>query len=458
MLDLETAAGLAGARLEGAAGRMAGVCTDSRRVAPGELFVALDGERFDGHDYVEAALRAGACAALVRESRAARLAGLPLLLAEDPLAAMSRLAAGWRARFDLPLVAVTGSNGKTTVKEMLRLILAEQYGAHAVLATAGNLNNHIGVPLTLLRLRHSHRAAVIEMGMNHAGELRHLSGLARPTVALVNNAGYAHVGELGSLAAVAAAKGEIYEGLGADGVAVINEDDANAPLWHALNATRRVVGFGFERAAAVGGTCSTAAGGSRLQLHTPAGSYAAQVPLPGAHNARNALAAAAVAFALGVDGACVAGGLARLEAVPGRLQRRALRGGGTLLDDTYNASPDSVRAAIDTLMLQPARRRLLVLGDMGELGEAGPALHAQVGAYARDRGVDGLVALGELVRHACAAFGDGARQFTQVDALCADLEPALGPDCAVLVKGSRFMAMERVVARLAAEPVAAGGH
>jgi len=457
MLDFDTAARAIGATRCGPNTTFSGVSTDSRHIAPGDLFVALRGERYDGHAFVEAALSSGAVGALI-EHADLRLVDTPLIVVSDARQALGRLAAWWRCRFALPLVGVTGSNGKTTVKEMLSAVLRAAIGADAVLATRGNLNNDIGVPLTLLRLRAQHRYAVIEMGMNHLGEIGYLAQLARPTVALVTNAGAAHIGEVGSREAIARAKAEIYAGLDASGIALINADDQFAPLWRELNRSRRVIEFGMDHPAAISAQFELSAAGSLISVSTPDSAYVARLQVPGAHNVRNALAAAAAAHALGIGPAVVAAGLAAYAGTQGRLQRKAARAGAALIDDTYNANPDSVRAAIAVLAAAPGKR-VLVLGDMGELGDAGPALHTDAGEHARRAGIDHVFTLGELSEAATRAFGAGARHFHDVAELCSALDRMLARDTTVLVKGSRFMHMERVVQRLAnGEPQPAQGE
>jgi len=453
MLDLDSAAREIGAGRRGHNVSFDGVTTDSRQVARGDLFVALRGERFDGHTFVDQALAAGAAAAMVDDPERVATHAAALVLVDDTLRGLGRLAAAWRARFALPLIGVTGSNGKTTVKEMIAGILREHAGDDAVLATSGNLNNAIGVPLTLLRLRSQHRYAVIEMGMNHLGEIRYLTQLALPTVALVTNAGTAHLGELGSREAIAQAKGEIYEGLG-EGVALISADDKFAGYWRGLNAARRVLDFGLEQPAAVRGRLANGV----LAVHTPAGVYSVRLDVPGLHNVHNALAACAVAHALGIPVEAVTHGLGEYQGTKGRLQRKVGHAGSLVIDDTYNANPDSTRAAVAVLAAQPGTR-ILVLGDMGELGADGPAMHADIGTEARRAGIDRFLALGQLSAEAVRTFGAGARHFTDPDALCAELLDALRPGVTVLVKGSRFMRMERVVARLThSETMAAGEH
>jgi UDP-N-acetylmuramoyl-tripeptide--D-alanyl-D-alanine ligase len=459
MLDLETAARALGATRVGPNTTFDGVTTDSRLIQLGDLFVALRGERFDGHAFVAAAFSSGAAAGLVEHSAAPKTGDGPLILVPDTRSALGRLAAFWRARFTLTVVAVTGSNGKTTVKEMLAAMLRASVGQNAVLATAGNLNNDIGVPLMLLRIRDQHRCAVIEMGMNHMGEIGYLTELARPNVALVTNAGVAHIGEVGSREAIARAKGEIYAGLSETGIALINADDEFAPLWRDLNRGRTVIEFGIEQPAAVSAQFELSAPGSLVSISTPGSAYAVRLQVPGVHNVRNALAAAAAAYALGVTPAEAAAGLKTYTGTKGRLQPKAARGDAALIDDTYNANPDSVKAAI-AVLAAAAGKRVLVLGDMGELGAAGPALHTETGAAAKRAGIDHLFTLGELSEAAARAFGSGAKHFRELDDLCAALEPLLGRDTTVLVKGSRFMRMERVVERFVngERQTAQGGH
>ncbi|GAA5784536.1 UDP-N-acetylmuramoyl-tripeptide--D-alanyl-D-alanine ligase [Chitiniphilus shinanonensis] len=416
------------------------VTTDSRDVRPGDLFVALKGDRFDGHDFVAGALAQGAVAALVQN--AAGDAG-PRIVVGDTLAALGRLGSYWRDKLDPVVVGITGSNGKTTVKEMTATVLAAHAGADAVLATRGNLNNHIGVPLTLLALRPQHRYAVIEMGMNHFGEIDYLTRLARPDVALVNNAGAAHLEALGSVEGVARAKGEIFGGLPDDGVAIINADDAHAALWSTLANGHKQITFGTIAAEIAAREVQQDAAGSRFILDAPLDDAPVTLPVPGLHNVRNALAAAAVGYALGLEIADIAAALSAYHGVKGRLENKAAANGARVIDDTYNANPDSMKAAIDVLVTAPAPT-LLVLGDIGEVGENAAALHAEVGAYARQHGVGALYTLGNEMRHASAAFGEG-RHFEQLEQLTAALRDAVTPGTTVLVKGSRFMRMERVV-------------
>lgn len=439
------------------------VTSDSRAAQPGDLFVALAGDRFDGHDFLAQARAAGAVAALAARGLDAQ--ALPGLLVADTLEALQQLAAAWRRRLDLPLVAVTGSNGKTTVTQMTASILRAWLG-DAAFATAGNLNNHIGVPLTLLALRPHHRAGVVELGMNHPGEIALLARLAQPTVVLVNNAQREHQEFMASVEAVARENGSAIDALPPTGTAVYPADDAFAPLWHTMAGRRAqstfVLDGGRDAAADVVAEAAWVGEGDAahwaIVLHTPAGSTATTLRLAGRYNAKNAAAATACALAVGAPLDAVARGLAAFEPVRGRSQRRTLRLDGravTLIDDSYNANPDSVRAAVDVLADLPAPR-WLVLGEMGEVGAQGPQFHAEVGAWAHERGVEHLWTAGAQGAHAAQAFGAGARHFDRVE----DLVAALGarpPAATIVVKGSRFMRMERVVQALVEAADAAGG-
>ncbi len=453
MMLLSQAGRALGGRLIGSDVLFNGVSTDSRAIAPGDLFVALKGENFDGSDFIDSAVRDGAVAAMISEDQGARLKAQAsplssctlLIVPDSSRLALGRLAAHWRAQFTIPVVAVTGSNGKTTVKEMLASILRETAGgADAVLATKGNLNNDIGMPLTLLKLRTTHRYAVIEMGMNHTGEIHYLTRLARPDVAIVNNASGAHLAGLGSVEAVARAKGEIFAGLSANGIAVINADDEFAPLWLEQASSHTIIEFALERAVAIHAQWRVQGYGARIEVDTPQGSFNADLQVPGMHNVRNALAATAAAVALLVPLPVIAAGLEKFSGVSGRLQRKPALHGAVLIDDTYNANPASLRSAIKVLM-QAAGKKILVLGDMGELGNDAVRLHGEIGAEARDMGVDELFGLGELSTHTVREFGAGARHFERIEDLLAALDKDLDADSTVLVKGSRFMRMERVV-------------
>jgi len=457
MMDLREAAQGAGGEARGANARFAAVSSDTRTIGDGALFIALRGERFDGHEYLDAARARGAVAAMV-DRRAPSPCGdspLPLVVVDDTRLGLGRLAAHWRRKFKLPLIAVSGSNGKTTVKEMIAAILAEHAGAGHGYATPGNLNNDIGLPLTLLGLRAQHSCAVVELGMNHPGETAYLAAIAQPTVALVNNAQREHQEFMQSVADVAHEHGAVFAALPADGVAVINADDAYAEYWRGVCAPRRVLDFGLDRPAAVGGRFELRDFGSEIVLHAPEGEASIRLRAAGAHNVRNALAAAAAAAAAGVGLAAIACGLAAFEPAPGRLQKRTGTRGAFVFDDSYNANPDSVIAAIEVLA-HATGRKFLVLGDMGEVGAHGAAFHAEIGRYARVAGIDRLYLLGELCTHAAAAFGAGAEHYGDIDALLAALEPGLGAGVTVLIKGSRFMRMERIVQALTGAQ--AGGH
>ncbi len=464
MLDLGQAHALVQARIPEARlvgdGRtpLARVHTDTRSLQPGDLFVALRGERFDGHGFLAQARAAGAAAALVQHGL--EDAGLPGIVVPDPLAALGALATGWRALQALPLAAITGSNGKTTVTQMLASILRAWLG-EAALATQGNLNNEIGVPLTLLRLRPWHEAAAVELGMNHPGEIARLAAMAQPTVALVNNAQREHLEFMHSVEAVARENGSVLAALASDGTAVFPAQDAFAPLWRTLAGGRRCLCFGE------GGEVRLHAAdwqgeAWRLRIDTPAGAVEAQLHIAGRHNLSNALAACACALALGAPPAAIAAGLQAFRPVAGRSRALALEWAGrgrTLVDDSYNANPDSVRAAIEVLAQLPGPR-LLVLGDMGEVGSDGARLHAEAGAQARAAGIEQVFVLGTLGVHAAAAAAPVGRHFPDMQSLQQAVRAALPEVASVLVKGSRFMRMEQVVQAIeqqAAAPASAEG-
>lgn len=423
--------------------------TDSRNIVRGQLFIALRGQHFDAHQYMAAARNAGAVAAIADNAGAAQApADMPLIVVNNTHKALTQLAYGWRSRFTIPVVALTGSSGKTSVKEMLAAILNE-IAPGAVLATRGNLNNDIGVPLTLLELRDTHKVAVIELGMNHAGEISALTQITRPDIAIINNAGRAHIENLGSEAAIARAKGEIFEGmerLGRNGTAVINADDHYAKLWLKLSNKNKQLRFGLANAD-ISARYELRAEESRLTLLTPLGEAETTLHAPGLHNVRNALAATAAAVALDVPLADIASGLAKYVGYKGRLQKKLGIHGATLIDDTYNANPESVRAAIDVLARMPGKR-VLVLGDMGELGEHAVPAHKELGEHARAAGITKLYTLGQTSAHTTEGFGAGAAHYADIDALVAGVNAELSPQTTVLVKGSRFMKMERVVEAL----------
>ena len=424
---------------------IARVHSDTRSLRAGDLFVALRGERFDAHDFLAQAGAAGAVAALAE--RGLRESGLPGLLVADSKQALGVLAAQWRARFELPMIAVTGSNGKTTVTQMLASVLRAWVG-EAAFSTEGNFNNDIGVPLTLLRLRPGHRAGVVELGMNHPGEIAALAAMAAPTVALVNNAQREHQEFMQTVEAVALENGSVFGHLGPAGVAVFPADESFVPLWRGLAGTRPVLSFSLQQAADVSAEATWAGDHWALVLHTPAGRQAVKLRIAGLHNVKNALAVTACALAAGCPLEAIARGLEAFEPVKGRSQLKAARLHGvpiTLVDDTYNANPDSARAAVDVLSQLPGPR-WLVLGDMGEVGDQGPEFHREVGAHAHASRIDAVWTAGALSRHAAEAC-PGARHFDSVAELLAAL-PEAPPSASVLVKGSRFMKMEQVVAAL----------
>ena len=428
------------------------ISTDSRTAGPGDLFVALKGDRFDAHDFLGEVANRHVSAVLV-----ARSPGdwrIPALRVDDTRTALGALALGWRRRFSMPLVAVTGSNGKTTVKEMIASIFEAAVGENSRLATAGNLNNDIGVPLTLLRLSGAHRLAVVELGMNHPGETELLARFAEPTVAVVNNAQREHQEFMATVEAVALEHASVIHALKPTGVAVFPANDAYASIWRVAATGSRILDFALhtEASAVEAAVTGKLVGARRLAIATPEGQLEVELKVLGAHNAHNALAATAAALAAGVPLEAIGRGLEAFEPVKGRLQvKHATLGelaGATVVDDTYNANPDSVRAAIDVLASH-ASPRVLVLGDMGEVGDDGPAFHREVGAYANERGIDALYTLGDAARDSAAAFGARALHSADVAELVRALAGGgYGAGATILVKGSRFMQMERVVIAL----------
>jgi UDP-N-acetylmuramoyl-tripeptide--D-alanyl-D-alanine ligase len=445
MFDLKQGAAWTGGRLVGdGAVQVQRVHTDTRTLQPGDLFVALKGDKFDANDFIAEARNKGAVAAIAQPGRLP--AGFPGIEVDDSKLALGTLANAWRRQYTLPLIAVTGSNGKTTVTQMIASILrAWQPDAH--LATQGNLNNDIGLPLTLLRLKREHRIGVIELGMNHPGEIGYLAKIAQPTVAVVNNAQREHQEFMATVEAVALENGSVFAALPPEGRAVFPAGDAFTPLWTRLAAGRKCFTFGDTDADLLLGGSTWQQGHWQVRAQSPAGAMAFGLHVAGRHNVRNALAAAACALAAGVPLEAVVRGLEGFEPVKGRSRALAVRIAGrtlTVVDDSYNANPDSVRAAIDVLAELPGPR-LLVLGDMGEVGNQGPAFHAEVGDYARERGIDQLFTLGE---QAVAMQG---RHFENIEALNAAVLQALPQAESVLVKGSRFMKMERVVEAIAAQ-------
>ena len=423
-----------------------GLVHDSRRVESGMLFVALPGEHVDGHAFVSAAAAQGAAAALV-----ARLqdVALPQVVVADPLVALGRVAAAWRDRVDPTVVGITGSNGKTTVKEMVRAIL-ETSGP--TLATQGNYNNEIGLPLTLARLDPDDQFAVLEMGCGQPGDIRYLAGLARPEVGVVTNAGPAHLERLGSIEGVARTKGELFESLPASGCAVINADDRFADFWRGRVGASRQLSFGLDQPADISARLRAERGNDwgTIEVRTPAGGFVTELHLPGRHNLMNALAATAVGVALELDLDAIAAGLANARSLPGRLQPRRHREGWTLIDDTYNANPASLYAGLQVVSAMDGES-WLVLGDMAELGPDSDKLHAEMGQSAGDLGIKRLYSIGRASRASSLAFGDQGRHFESHQALVETLGRELHPGVNCLVKGSRSMTMERVVRALIGE-------
>ena len=442
---------------------IARVHTDTRTVEAGDLFVALEGEKFNANHFLHDAKRLGAKAVICRAGLSASMypEGLARIEVQDTKQALGVLAAGWRSQFEIPLIAVTGSNGKTTVTQMLAAILHAHAPDGAALATQGNLNNDIGVPLTLLRMRAKHRIAVVELGMNHPGEIAGLAAMAKPTVALVNNAQREHLEFMHTVEAVAQENGAVLSALGPRGTAVYPFDDAFVALWDSLAQTR--CSFGFSQAEIPGRAtlfCAKALwsqsawnvqahgtlGGQVLDLHY-------RLAIAGRHNVKNSLAAASCAIAAGIPAATIVAGLEAFRPVKGRSRALSVRHAQrdiTLIDDSYNANPDSVRAAIDVLADLPAPQ-LLVLGDMGEVGDQGPQFHAEAASYAHSQGIATLFSLGALSQHAVVTFshaGGHAQHFETIDELIAAVKKLLPAVSSVLVKGSRFMRTERVVEAL----------
>ena len=446
MMLLSKAAQVLGGKLSGADIEFSAVSTDSRAISEGDLFIALQGEKFDGSQFVALAAEKGAVAALVNmDSYHGESVPCSIVLVKDTRVALGQLAGYWREQFNIPVVGITGSNGKTTVKEMLTAVLRIAVGDEEdVLSTQGNFNNDIGMPLTLLKLRKQHRYAVIEMGMNHAGEIDYLTRIAQPDVALINNAGSAHIANLGSVKAIAETKGEIFSGLKESGVAVINADEVFAPLWRELAVRHKVIEFALDGGAAISAKWEASEYGTHIEVKTPIGNFKADLQVPGVHNVRNALAATAAAIALHISPEIIAAGLEKFGGVSGRLQRKQGISGAAIIDDSYNANPASLLAAIKVLT-QATGKKILVLGDMGELGIEAARLHEEMGEKARELGVNKLFALGELSNFAVKTFGAGALHFEHIEDLLEALKPELTKNSTVLVKGSRFMKMERVV-------------
>ncbi len=437
-LTLSEIADMAEGRLIGDDLEVDSVSTDTRSLRADQVFVALRGARFDAEDLVAQGKADNAAAVMVtRECKTAR----PQILVENALAGLTRLAKAWRSRLSMPVIGLTGSNGKTTVKEMIASILACR---GKVYATQGNLNNHVGVPLTLLAVRSHHDFAVVEMGANHPGEIRGLTDITKPDVALITNAAPAHLEGFGNVEGVARAKGEIFTGLRDPGVAIINADDHFADYWRGLVTEHLHRTFGLQPYADVSADWQS---GKSLKMLTPEGKFDVDLQLQGRHNVLNALAATAAAIAVNVDLEAVQSGLGSMRPVIGRLVAKQGRNGACIFDDTYNANPASLGAGIEVITSQPGTA-WLVLGDMGELGDAAQELHRQAGEMARNAGIERLFAVGEFSRFAVAAFGTGAKHFDDVDELLMRLKDELHAHVTILIKGSRAMQMEVVVEAL----------
>lgn len=437
-MSANTAAQALHSELKGEDVVFSGLSTDTRTLRKGELFVALQGPNFDGHEHLKEAESAGAVASIISKSIKT---SLPTIKVKDTRLALGELAAYWRDQFTIPVLAITGSNGKTTVKEMIALIL----GVKAkTLVTAGNLNNDIGVPKTLLRLREDHQYAVIEMGMNHTGEIHYLSEMTKPDVALITNVSDAHIGELGSLEAIADAKGEIFDGLSERGVVVLNADDSFFGKWKEKTEGRKTITFGLENKADVTAEYKLTATGSEINLKTPIGDINMSLSVHGKHNVMNAVAASAASIAVGAELQDIKHGLEKLKAISGRLELKEGINGTRVIDDTYNANPASLSAALEVLKTSLGER-ILVLGDMGELGEAGPEIHHRVGELAKRVGVARVFTMGELSKQTVEAFGQGARHYEDPQELVEALQDCMHPEATVLVKGSRAMSMDTIV-------------
>ena len=422
-----------------------GVSTDTRQVGKGNLFVALKGENFDAHDFLADLPQKGVAAVLAE--RIPQGYPLPALLVSDTRLALGEMARQWRRQFLIPVVGVTGSNGKTTVKEMISVIFKTAFGEDGQLATSGNFNNDIGVPLTVFRMNENHRAAVIELGMNHVGEMAYLSEIAQPTIGLVNNAQREHQEFMQTVQAVAEENGMVIRSLPENGTAIFPKDEPFSALWTGYAGSRKIVTFGLSVNADVSGQYRHENSGTSVVIENEGKSYAVKLATSGKHNVRNALAAAACAHAAGIDWQIIVKGLQAFSPVKGRLEKKIAFNGALLIDDTYNANPDSVRAAIDVLA-ELSRKSIFVLGDMGEVGNEGERFHVEVGEYARERHIGHFFTFGEMAIFASKAYGGSGRHFNNMDDMMAVLSQLLEPDMTVLVKGSRFMKMERVVNQL----------
>ncbi|HEX4044857.1 MAG TPA: UDP-N-acetylmuramoyl-tripeptide--D-alanyl-D-alanine ligase [Gammaproteobacteria bacterium] len=422
-----------------------GISIDTRTLQPGNLFIAIKGEQADGHDFLAEAYQKGAAAAIVDRQLPVPI---PQLVVADTTTTLGKLGAAWRNQFSLPIVAITGSNGKTTLKNMMAAILvaACHNDSAQVLATKGTLNNHWGLPLTLACLNNQHRYAVIEMGMNHFGEIDYLTQLTKPDVAIITNAAASHLEGVGDVAGVARAKSEIFNGLTEKGIAILNRDDVFFPFWREQIGDRPYLTFGFHPDADVT-TESQTSTEMTILLRTPPGSLQISLPLLGRHNLLNALAATAAALAMGIDLAAIKSGLEHITPAPGRVQLHTLANGVNVIDDTYNANPFSLLAAVETLAAFTGKK-ILVLGDMKELGANAESFHSDAGGQIRQAGIDYLFTYGNLSKNAAQTFGEGACHFSEQHELVDALKPLLYNTTTILVKGSRSMRMEKVIAEL----------
>lgn len=441
MMMLSQAANMLNAKYSGNDVLFTGVSKDTRTIGQGDLYVAIKGHRFDGHDYIIQAGAAGAVGALVSQSQSIEM---PQIRVSDTRLALGQLAAGWRQKFEGKMIGITGSNGKTTVKEMCRSILNHAVNGENVLSTEGNLNNDIGMPMTLLRLRENHEYAVIEMGANHMGEIDYLTHIAKPDVAVITNAGPAHLEGFGTLERIAQAKAEIYTGLPSQGTAVINLDDDYANYWCDMCRGKSVMTFSMQDASA---DVYVEPEADNFKLQTPFGSAILKMSLPGRHNVMNSLAATASTLAAGIDLSDVVVGLSSFTGVAGRLSVQHGLNGARIIDDTYNANPLSLRAAMEVLTSMEGEH-WLVLGDMAELGAETENLHFKVGREAKELGVTRLLAIGGVTKKAVAGFGERAEFFTERNDLIERVKSEMGKDTVILVKGSRSMAMEKIVGEL----------
>ena len=457
LFDLRTAAKEINGRQFGKNVIIQRIVCDSRLIQKGDLFVALKGDRFNAHDFVADALKAGAAAAMISERYSPDLS--PVIVVEDDTKlGFGRLASWWRKRFQIPVLAVTGSSGKTTVKEMINTILCRYYGEDKVLSTIGNLNNDIGVPMTLLRLNQRHKVAVVELGMNNIGEISYLSKMVAPTIGVINNVGEAHIGSLGTLERIAQAKGELLNGLTNGGKILLNMDDVFFDYWAKRAGENQIISFGLTEEAKVSAKYIVEETESKLKIYISGDAFEFSLPVPGLHNVRNAVAATAAALALKIPASDIASGLSNFRPMHGRLNTISLSKNICLIDDSYNSNPDSMRAAIEVLS-KMAGKKILIMGEMGDLGERTRRLHQEIGKFALNKGLDQLHGIGESVDQAVASFGVGGKHYQDFQEFVKVLPSLVSSDINILVKGSRFTKLDRVVTRIRGlcEVTAGGG-